>query len=344
MKVSEHTIKRLGRIACGDSQFMPYKSGPELVKLFNQFGFNDIYESGFPSRWQYTENNLRKINGKPEFKELIENIVDPREFQNTQLNFEAAVLHINEIIKFDGFKIINEGLFPKIINTKKNFGVDGKVKNIIFASTGPKPEIIISDSLNNNIEIVKNSEYCLIYDLEITDNGLLWTDLINWWIKKNGFSISYNEVQNNLYLRLFKSINSEPEKLFFKAYFERFKTLEKNLPALIPQVYLHYDPKTFKELKGLKRLQHQRMDFLLLLSNNIRIVIEIDGKQHYSDNDIASPKKYSEMVNSDRELKLNGYELFCFGAYELYKEKGKIIVEKFFNRLFEKYEINKINV
>lgn len=59
---------------------------------------------------------------------------------------------------------------------------------------------------------------------------------------------------------------------------------------------------------------HQRMDFLMLLPNGIRVVIEIDGKQHYSKNDIASPKLYAEMMANTRELQLKGYEVYRFGG------------------------------
>jgi hypothetical protein len=52
------------------------------------------------------------------------------------------------------------------------------------------------------------------------------------------------------------------------------------------------------------------MDFLLLLPNDVRVVIEIDGKEHYANGDLACPKKYSEMVNTDRLLKLDGYQVF----------------------------------
>jgi very-short-patch-repair endonuclease len=44
------------------------------------------------------------------------------------------------------------------------------------------------------------------------------------------------------------------------------------------------------------------MDFLLLLSDRQRVVIEVDGKQHYAQGDQASPALYSEMVAEDRLL------------------------------------------
>ena len=52
----------------------------------------------------------------------------------------------------------------------------------------------------------------------------------------------------------------------------------------------------------------ERMDFLLLLPRGVRIVLEVDGKQHYAEGDTASPKLYSEMVSEDRKLRLRGYE------------------------------------
>ena len=42
----------------------------------------------------------------------------------------------------------------------------------------------------------------------------------------------------------------------------------------------------------------------MLLPNGIRVVIEIDGKQHYSKGDISSPKLYAEMMVDTRKLQL----------------------------------------
>ena len=84
----------------------------------------------------------------------------------------------------------------------------------------------------------------------------------------------------------------------------------------------------------------QRMDFLLLLSDRIRIVIEIDGKQHYAEEDKASPRLYSEMVAEDRRLKLCGYEVYRFGGYELNSEsEAERIVEPFLINLFKRHDL-----
>jgi very-short-patch-repair endonuclease len=236
-----------------------------------------------------------------------------------------------------GFEVDKDGY--RVYLTKS--GVGNSVKNLIFAADGLKPEIIFSDSVSNDIEIVKNAEYCLIYDCPIKSHGLLWRELVDWWREKEQLTgESDREVGRKLYARLVKSLASAPEKLFWKTYFEKFYELfAENLPALVPQVYLHYDPYTAKQLQEHRRLVRQRMDFLLLLSDRIRVVIEIDGKQHYAEQDKASPRLYSEMVAEDRRLKLAGYEVYRFGGYELSSESAIEIVEQFFVNLFKRHDL-----
>ena len=104
---------------------------------------------------------------------------------------------------------------------------------------------------------------------------------------------------------------------------------------------MHYDPKTLKELQGRRRIPRQRMDFLILFSSKDRVVIEVDGKQHYANGDIASPQEYARMVSEDRRLRLLGYEVYRFGGYELSEpQTGQAIVKEFFIRLFDKQGIS----
>jgi very-short-patch-repair endonuclease len=148
------------------------------------------------------------------------------------------------------------------------------------------------------------------------------------------------EVGRKLYQRLEASLSpdSPPEKYIFKAYYkvllyEKFEP--SKLPALIPQVYSSYDPRTRTELA------RQRLDFLILFSNQIRVVIEVDGQQHYSDENGANPEKYAEMVAEDRRLKLEGYEVYRIGGYELgSKEAAQQMVTDFFIPLLKKHGIN----
>ena len=68
--------------------------------------------------------------------------------------------------------------------------------------------------------------------------------MVNWYCEKNNIYINKEEE----YLeRLMSSLDLEPEKLFFRAYYKLLKKSKVDLPTLIPQVYLYYDPLTLKQ-------------------------------------------------------------------------------------------------
>jgi very-short-patch-repair endonuclease len=90
---------------------------------------------------------------------------------------------------------------------------------------------------------------------------------------------------------------------------------------------------------AMKVLPRQRMDFLLLFSPQERVVLEVDGKQHYSESGKPSPTLYSQMVAADRELRMIGYEVFRFGGEELSVAEGAATLRRFFDRLLVKYGV-----
>nr|WP_254624094.1 hypothetical protein [Myxococcus sp. CA033] len=231
-------------------------------------------------------------------------------------------------------------------------------KNIIFASStkGFKPIIGLADALDNELIVLENEDTCLVYDDPTPNEGLTWVRLADWWAKKQKIS-NTEEARRSLGARLQEALSSPPERLFFSTYFRTIKqTLGEKLPALIPQVYVHYDPKTQDERRQKRKFLIQRMDFLLLLPENRRIVIEIDGKQHYSITrpstkydyvdatntphppmphmSLPSPQVYADTVRADRELRLRGYEVYRFGGYELRDRTCERLVSDFWDGLF----------
>jgi len=284
--------------------------------------------------------DVQEMSNK-KFAEFLEWIVHP--LVRVDADQEQYVSSINSHLRHDGLALVaadDVSGFPLFRVTQIVDGVSGSAKNLIFASTGPKPEIVFSDAVNNDIQVVKNAEFCLIYDHPFSKDGLLWKHLIAWWAATTGSAIDDIETERKLYGRLYQSLQSPPERTLFRTYFERFRSkLGERLPALIPQVYLHYDPYTARTLRGKRRVPRQRMDFLLLLSPLQRIVIEVDGSQHYSEDGLASPLKYAEMVSADRDLRLAGYEVYRFGGPEVIDNAGVSRVESFFARLFEKHGI-----
>ena len=345
VKLSCNSIDALTTIITGNDlsdgeAIAPYRTGSDLMTFFKRLDFEEgAYDQGFPSRHTYVKEKLEESNGKIKIREILQQAVDPRHFIGTGFDIDVVVKYLNKFLKYDGFVLVDIALGYEI----RFLGQEGEIlaskdiKNLIFASTGPKPEIVLKDALNNQISIERNQEYCLVYDKQIPSKGLWWLELLDWW-----GTISPNGDEKSLRHRLSASLASPPEQFVFNTYYDTVSSILKNdFPVLIPQVYLHYDPKTIRELAGQKRLLRQRMDFLLLLPFNSRIVIEVDGKQHYSTKDgFANPKKYAEMVSEDRNLRLLGYEVYRFGGHELRDNKGAKMVKDFFQRLLKKHKIN----
>lgn len=220
------------------------------------------------------------------------------------------------------------------------------IKNIIFAAKY-KPDIVLNDALSNDIEVV-NANGALIYDQGIPANGITWELLVNWYEL-----LDVDNTEEQMEQLFCNCLDSKPEKIFYKAYISYLKLHGKHIPALIPQVYMYYDPKTQKQ-RELKIFEHQKMDFMMIISPLQRVVFEIDGQQHYAEDELApgtqykhyaSPARYAEMMRTHREMTLAGYDVYRFGGKEFlandHISEEDIIsnLSLFFNRLFEKYHI-----
>jgi very-short-patch-repair endonuclease len=218
-------------------------------------------------------------------------------------------------------------------------GVAGEMKNLIFAANGPKPRLVLRDAINNVIEITDNAKFCLVYDEPLPESGLTWKMLVRWWSRLSS-EADERKAASALYKRLTESLASEGERLVFRVYGWLYRTLGFDIPALIPQVYLHFDPYIRRQLaESAGPLPRQRMDFLLLLPGRERVVIEVDGKQHYSGGgDRADPSRYADMVREDRGLRLSGYEVYRFGGAELNPaERGEAVTNTFFEMLLRRH-------
>jgi very-short-patch-repair endonuclease len=232
-----------------------------------------------------------------------------------------------------------EGGYPVFAVVGRSSSHAGRPKQIIFASS-IKPDLRFRDAISNDIEIVTNVDKVLVYDRPIAAAGLRWCDLQSWW------SDTYNireddEAKKTLYRRLRRSLPaaSPPQRTLFETFHREFGPAIPRLPALLPEVWLHWDPKTVRE-RGVLALARFRMDFLMLLPNGSRIVLEVDGKHHYAQpGGQADPARYAELAAADRDLKLAGYEVFRFGAEELKTESATHLVKAFFEQLFRRHAI-----
>lgn len=284
------------------------------------------YVSPVFNRFEYDEETGERVNLQPKCVEAI-----------------------NRYLKDCGYELRNARKFGdrceyELINLT---GVKGKIQGIVFAAKH-KPDILFTDFLNQDVEIPSNPDEYLYYDINIGSGGLKWKELKQWYEESHAnLGISFID-------RLMQSVNncnSPMEPKLFKAYLDIVNELGENIPAILPQVYLYYDSKVQKE--RLKKIfEHQCMDFLLLISESQRVVIEIDGIQHYAFDEkikipsrqypvqIASVDRYASMVAAQREMTLAGYEVYRFGGKELYNtEEADILIKNFFKELFQKHGV-----
>lgn len=208
------------------------------------------------------------------------------------------------------------------------------VKNVIFGSTA-KPDLVLADALDNHVGLL-NPDDALFLDGGIPPEGLSMSALVKALLPAEAAE-DLHAAAKQLHKRLVRCLGSEPEKRLFHAYARRYKILSFDEPALLPQVWVHYDPRSVTSRHRGAVFSDFRKDFMLLLPGSRRIVLEVDGHQHYSSNGKPSPRRYGEMAAGDRELRLAGYEVFRFGGAELPgQEAANALLDPFFDRLLER--------
>lgn len=113
-KISSKTEEALAQAITGDNGKCFYRKGYELVDFFNQFGFEDIYGDGFPSRINYARDKVKKVNEIGKIDELMEILFDPRDYFDNETSLLESVEYINKYLKFDGYTLIKDSQFYKL--------------------------------------------------------------------------------------------------------------------------------------------------------------------------------------------------------------------------------------
>jgi hypothetical protein len=272
---------------------------------------------------------------------LVSDKVRPDEEEQRRL-----VAVFNPILRDCGVRLLESGEsggYPTFEIVSLSLAGSEKPKNIIFASS-EKPDLRLKDAISNRVEVLTHADKVLVYDRQISSSGLSWRELQNWW-KETNSSSGDEDAKKKLYNRLRMCLpnSSPPQKNFFEAYYEYFKTEVPSLPALLPEVWLYWDHKTIHE-RGVEALPNLRMDFLMLLPGFVRVVIEIDGQQHYAnERGDADPRKYAKLTSADRDMRLLGYDIYRFGGAELKDRIASVqLVGCFFDSLFKKYQVPRL--
>ncbi|PFZ90015.1 hypothetical protein [Bacillus wiedmannii] len=197
--------------------------------------------------------------------------------------------------------------------------------------------LLIRNISTGELEVhpAKDDAY-LVYHDKIPTEGLTWKRLYAWWENQRP---THNKPED--LMDIMKKVCNGAENRFLETYLHLYD--DDRYPAILPQVMIAYSPILSKgDLKSLKIDPNHRytMDFKVIPNKNTKILIEIDGKEHYSKlinkQYIAAPSLYAAQVKEDRELKLKGYSIFRFGGFEVMKGKEKEL-SKEMKKVFDPY-------
>jgi len=130
MHISPFTLQRVSKMVSGDTKPWPYRSGPVLIRFFNNFGFSDEYGQGFPTRYVYAENKLNELNGTPAIANVFTNLLDQRHWLNDHTGMvgyqdhDACLEMLNGLLSFDNLKAVKQGSMYRLVQQSNLVTVD----------------------------------------------------------------------------------------------------------------------------------------------------------------------------------------------------------------------------
>ncbi|MBS4217501.1 serine/threonine protein kinase [Bacillus sp. FJAT-49711] len=214
--VSEEALRYISEVFIGDTgECYSYKAGGDLVGFFNQyFGYEETYQSGFPSRWFYVVDKLQDLLQRNQTDAFFSLILSKRyimrdnkvnEVTAMELSQKALILfneqfqfEANQIIRKDGkFILINEdedleqlgeGGFAVVYLRRSDNKVLKKLHDEFIANPGIrsrfKREYEITKSLQDILGVIR------LYDFD--ENKMLYE------MEKGDFTLFKHVTENKL--------------------------------------------------------------------------------------------------------------------------------------------------
>jgi hypothetical protein len=105
VQLNDKALEQLRIIINGDGT-SDYRSGPKLVDFFNDFGFKDAYGQGFPSRWVYTDEKLKRINGTADMDKCLRKTFAVFNYAGHIQQLDALIADFNKYMVFDKWQIV----------------------------------------------------------------------------------------------------------------------------------------------------------------------------------------------------------------------------------------------
>jgi hypothetical protein len=210
LKLPGRTLSAVGTVICGNptedrAPISPYRSGPDLVAFFNEFGGSDSYPSGggFPSRWAYAEGRLAELNDTAALAAAVEASVHPAFFLGTPFSADTAAAYLNRFLDFDDLELRAVGkvyrLFPK-----------GEA--LVQLETPPlAPRVLSAEFLSEQLAKCDAKLQSGDYDGSITNaRSIVEAVLIEIECRLDPSPPSYDGDLGKLYKRVQKSLNLDP--------------------------------------------------------------------------------------------------------------------------------------
>lgn len=107
MQLQNKTIEKLREIINGDQLSESHRrGGRKLVAFFNNLGFADTYGQGFPSRWMYTDEKLKSINGTLEMDKCIRETFAVADFIEEIPLLDNLIADFNKYLVLDKWQVV----------------------------------------------------------------------------------------------------------------------------------------------------------------------------------------------------------------------------------------------
>ena len=280
------------------------RSAYDIAQWCDRLGMGPSNKEPFNSKPAYVRDRVLNTPSS-DLQTVVENIL--REFQS----------HADG----NGKEPPNEEWLRAWQALREAVGID-EIQTIVFASDG-KPDLVLHDVPNSQLADAKGS--ALIWQTRITEKGLTVVDMLQWWR-------SNRRADDSLYRRFSECCQNNDERAVLDFYYQTLVKMDvtSELPALLPQVWLSYDPLTREQRYGKPALERQRLDFLMYLPGRRKVIIEVDGSYHISKGDgRACLETYSKGLAADRGLMAKGYTVYRFGANEIQQDPADVLGQFF---------------
>lgn len=280
--------------------------------IFSHVGFALVNESSSGTRRGlveefYAPTDWQKIENINKFFKVIEYILQWHDIS------DEAKDCLRSICTDSGFRLEED----KISYEESILGED------LFESQFPgglpfglvKPDFAIT---------AKEGKQSLKFELK-SGIGIIWQDVYpNFDFSTFQAACGINSGTNLALKNALVAMNqTKCEKDFFLSYAKRFGMADNHIPILVPQAWIQWHSSSKKILHASGHLlakELYRVDFVAFW-NNYRYAILIDDIGHYAikhgDRWIADEKTYSQRLEEDRKLQVEGWKIFRVSNWEI---------------------------